>query len=209
MDDDLNILWKALTAESIAIIDAVHACIAAHRLRQNKPQYPLRHITSLDGAHVTPALLSALAATTTLESICVVADEKEASVVAEQLKSIPRVHAVSLRNAPAHVRLELLLTRTDWSCIDLAAQHASNASEQIARNRTDFELSVSGSKECEDLCKCLTSPHLTALKVGDVDALAPSFWSSLSQCQILIRLVFVALTPCMTFTSHHLLFLRT
>jgi hypothetical protein len=185
---EVNQLWTALTCEYITLSDAHEMVIAMHRLRQNLPQYPLRHIT-LFLSYATPQFISALAATTTLESMKLVTGNARAVML--QLMSVPSVRAVDSAEASRNATLELLLTRTNWRRIELPTELASatTASHALATlNRTDFELWLYDSLDPKDLKLWLSNPHLTSLRDRDHNGLEGCF-DALSQCQSLTNLV--------------------
>ncbi len=186
--DDANRVFNVLTAESIEIQTEGH--IAAHRLRQNKPQYPLLSIRLARESGASPTLISALAASKTLTSLS--ADHLPASAttsMALQLKSLPTLRAVDLAWFADDAVFELLQSRTNWSRIHLPTKPeiASKASTYSALNRTDFELRVE-SINAADLSRWLSNPHVTGLHLGTGHVPAACF-DALYSCQNLTSLV--------------------
>jgi hypothetical protein len=68
-DEEANTAFIALTAESVAVKSQTETLIVAHRLRQNKPQYPLYGVDLIGSFSATSDLLMALTASTTLISL--------------------------------------------------------------------------------------------------------------------------------------------
>jgi hypothetical protein len=182
-----NDMWKALTAQSIRVDTSTGACIARHRLYQNLAQYPLLHI-AVTATHVTPDLLSALAATTTLLSVSDIRPTDTSDGLALQLKSVPSVRAFHLGQVSADVSSELLLTRKHWSHILLVPEHTAEARAHAALNQTDFELCIRECEAPETLTPFLINPHLTALDL-EIGSFTTGCFDGLLQCQSLTRLV--------------------
>ncbi len=117
---EANRAFKVLILESIKLTSDTEALIAAHRLRQNKPQYPLLSLSVTRECGVVRKLISAVAASTTLTSLS--ADHLPPSAtsnLARHLKSLPTLRAVNHTWFADDVVLEVLQSRTNWSRIHL------------------------------------------------------------------------------------------
>jgi hypothetical protein len=186
-----NWLLHLLTAPSIELTSETEARIAEHRLQQSRAQYPLLSIRLARESGASPTLISALAASKTLTSLS--ADHlppSATSALALQLKSSPTLRAVNHTWFADDVVLELLQSRTNWSCIHLPTKPeiASEASAFAALNRTDFELHLDASIKAADLNRWLSNPHLTSLHLGTGHVPAACY-DALFSCQNLTSLV--------------------
>jgi hypothetical protein len=191
-NDDANRDLNVLTAPSIEIKNETEALIAAHRLRQNKPQYPLLSIRLARESGALPKLISALAASKTLTSLSAdhLPPSPATSALALQLQSIPTLRAADLTWFADDVVLELLQSRKNWSRIHLPTQRetASKVSAFASLNRTDFQLHLKAPIEAADLNRWLADPHLTHLNLGTGHVPAACF-DALYSCQNLTSLV--------------------
>jgi hypothetical protein len=154
---EANRMWKTLTADSIYVNDAMEAHIAMLRLRQNGSRYPLLHLTLLPDALFRPSFATAFAASTTLLSVTAAPLD-----LARRLKSMPSVQSISQCSLSASEQVQLLLTRTDWSRIELPQPTPSAVAAHVALNRHAFQLRVGKLIASEDLRDCLSNPHLTS-----------------------------------------------
>ncbi len=191
-NNDINRYVTLFTAESIELRSTGEALIAAHRLRQNKPKYPLLSIRVNRALYGTQELLSALTASTTLTSFT--GDRSLSnfaiSTLALPLKSVPTLRAVDHTWFADDAVVKLLQSRTNWTCIHLPteARTASKVSAFAALNRTDFELHLKAPIEAADFSRWLANPHLTHLHVskGQIPA---ACYDALYNCRYLTTLV--------------------
>ncbi len=189
-----NRYFTLLTAESIELKDASEASPVAHRLRQNKPQFPLLSLCVPCEHYATPQLISALSASTTLTSFT--GDRYTSSAIISalslQLKSVPTLRAVNHTWFADDVALELLRSRTNWSRIYLPTkpETAAKASAFAALYRSDFKLRLEAPIKAADLNRWLANPHLTHLHLGEV-GVPVACYETLYSCQNLTFLVWV------------------
>jgi hypothetical protein len=182
-------LFRAFTAESVAIIDEATSLIVVQRLKQIAPQYPLLHISIYERPKELPAFLSALSASTTLTSFkC--EDDVPSTILPhfmKRLKSVPTLRSVDIESKQPLRCQELLQTRTNWTFIRLFAL-SPKLTACVTANRTDFELHLNCVINSEQLNRCLANQHLTALYC-EFHSLPAKCVEALGRCQNLTRLV--------------------
>jgi hypothetical protein len=154
------------------------------------PSHPLRELY-IDLPNPTPQLVTAVGASTTLESVSL-GDRVPMNVkqqFASILKSVRTLRQIRLRHFPIDAGVELLKSRTNWRCIGLplTAEDRAKASACAPLNCAAFEL-FSDPKTPEALNAWLFNPNLTRLETLCEDLPITAF-EALRHCSNLRRLV--------------------
>jgi hypothetical protein len=185
---------RELTAPSIVVSEAEHLQIAVARLRCGPP-FALQTVIVAPELCLDPRLLSALAATTSLESFCIerqIPDKlssADAARLASHLKAVKSLRDVDLRRFPSKEGLELLQSRTNWTRIQMPTDSSAlaRASEFAPHNRCDFALEFEDLQSSEHLRPWLLNPHLTSLVASSKDLI--NGLNELQSCKNLTYLV--------------------
>jgi hypothetical protein len=194
-------LLLELTAPSLAVATPEHLQMAAARLKGGPP-FALRKLAVVPKLCLDPRLLSALAATTSLESFHIKPESefydeeelklsrKDAARLAPHLKAVKSLRDVDLRRFPADECLELLKSRTNWTRIQMPTDSTAlaRATEFAPHNRCDFALEFEDLESSEHLRPWLLNPHLTSLRAVDNHDIAGVF-DELQSCKNLTCLV--------------------
>jgi hypothetical protein len=182
-------LWKELTSDRLSIHHGTDFVLAVQRLRQIKPAFPVRRLNMLVAV---PELLPALGATTTLESVDLRGELPSdfKTQIAVQLKAVPSLREIDLRDVPIDAALDLLQSRTNWRRIGLPEhkQDLKKAAALATHNKTAFRLEGWNPEDSEGLTLWLTNPHLTALHIPS-GTVSLSVLAELSGCPNLTYLV--------------------
>jgi hypothetical protein len=186
-------LLRILTDESVVVYDEFTLSTAVLRARHNSAQYPLLRLEIDKEFCTSPELLSVLGLTTTLTALTFEAflASEIVSAAAPLLKAIPSLREVELDRFAGDLALEVLRTRTNWSCIHLPreASDLAKTSAFAALNQTDFALRLHVAQITpEHLNQWLANPHLTALE--SLDGIPPAqCLAALQSCRSLTHLV--------------------
>ncbi len=144
-----------------------------------------------------PDLLSALAATTSLESFRIKRQKEadklsseDAARLASHLKAVESLRDVDLSQFPVDAAVELLQSRTNWTRIRMPTDSTalSRATEFAPHNRCDFAFEFEDLPSTQQLRPWLLNPHLTAL-LAFSDYVTDGVFSELESCKNLTFLV--------------------